>query len=191
MVVNCNDKSINNLSICEIRRGNGLGGNHRVEYAIYTSMSEVSKNHDPALKKFLNTINWDTGDFEIPIVRIYNILDENNRPIDAFHIKIDMEQFVFKITEKFIEIDKNEGHHKYYSHPIYFASIQDISTTLGNNRAIERYRSNLAYKCMQFELAGFFNIRAMVRDSMYVSFLHANEAVEKLYTELIYSKALI
>lgn len=178
-----------NLSICEIDRGNVLGGKHKVEYAIYTAMSEVSKINDPALKKFLSIIHWDTGDFEIPIVRIYNILDEEGRPIDEFHIKIDMEQFVFKITEKFIEIDPNGGHHKYYSYPIYFTSIQDISLTLGrNNRAIERYRSNLAYKCMQFELAGFFNIRAMTKSLTFVPFLHANESAEKLYTKLIYSK---
>ena len=144
---------MNNLSCLTINSNRGI---HKVEYYIYTSIADANRNNDPALKEFLSIIGWDNDDFEHPIVRIYNILDGEGKPIDESHIKADMHTLICFIDNQFKDID-------YPTPPIYFTSILDLfDTVINSTEAVEKYKMGLAYECMQFELAGFFNIRAIL-----------------------------
>lgn len=170
---------MNNLLRLNIQADNG-NLRHSVEYCIYTSMTDVEKNSDVALNEFLHTMKWDTNDsFEHPIVRIYNILDEEGKPIDGSHIVEDMDTFIFFVDNQIIR----EIH---FPEPIYFTSILDMfDTAINSTEPIEKYKNALAYECMQFELAGFFNIRAMARGLKFVPFVYANESAQKVYSKLI------
>lgn len=155
-------------------------GKHKIEYHIYTSMEEVDQTDDIALKKSLSAFEWDKDQgFEHPIVRIYNILDEEGKSIDESHIKADMDAFIFFTNNQFEEMNTPVR-------PIYFTSILDMFGTVQDSTdAVEKYKKELAYECMQFELAGFFNIRAMVRSLKFIPFVYANESARKIYSKLI------
>ena len=163
-----------------INKSGSNGDCHKVKYRIYTSMTDVNKNDDIALKQFLSAIEWESDDdFENPIVRIYDIFDKDDKPIDESHIKADMDITIFIINKQFEAIN-------YPHQPIYFTSVLDLYSMIPDNTgAIEKYKAALAYECMQFELAGFFNIKAMIHSLRFISFVYANESAQKIYSRLI------
>lgn len=173
---------MNNLLCINIHRNASNRGIHKVEYFIYTSMADISNTNtdDQVLIEFLSAIGWDTADFEYPIVRIYNILDEEGKPVDESHIKEDMDTFIFFMNNQFKEVN-------YPTPPIYFTSVFDIFNFTTDNTKFEKYKTELAYECMQFELAGFFNIRAMVNSPKFIPFVYANKPAQKIYSRLINS----
>lgn len=170
---------MNDLLNLTIHRGATNRGAHKVEYCIYTSIMDVQQNNDPALMMLLSSIGWDSDDdFEHPIIRIYNILDDEGKPIDESHIKNDMNTTIFFIDKVFEE----DGEIR----PIYFTSILDLYSSVSDStEAVEKYKKELAYECMQFELAGFFNIRAMIRSLKFIPFVYANESAQEIYSKLI------
>ena len=162
--------------------------NHTVGYRIFTSMIDVRNAdiQDTEFDEFLKVMGWDTDDYDFmyPIVRIYNIVDEDGKPIDESFIKGDMKAFCLFINHQFNSID-------YPDLPIYFTSVQYMKSIASNyNEQAKKYNDAFAYECMQFELSGFFNIMNLVKSNKAVSFVYGNKSAHQIYLELI-TKSLI
>jgi len=162
--------------------------NHTVGYRIFTSMTDVKNAdiQDTEFEEFLKVMGWDTDDYDFmyPIVRIYIIVDEDGKPIDVSFIKYDMRTFCLFINDQFKSID-------YPDPPIYFTSVQYMKSIVSNyNEQSKEYKNALAYKCMQFEWAGFFNIKALIKSDKAISFVYGNKSAHQVYLEL-FKRALI
>ena len=98
---------MNNLLSCKIDHTLSDRGYYNIEYYIYASMVDVKNNvdrhRDPELYNLLEIMGWDTDDYDFmyPIVRIYNILDGEGKPIDESYIKDDIKTFCLFINNKF------------------------------------------------------------------------------------------
>lgn len=160
--------------------------NHNVEYRIFTSMTDVKNAdiQDTELNEFLKVMGWDTDDFAYPIVRIYNILDEDGKPIDESFIRGDMKVFCLFIRDRFERAN-------YPDLPIYFTTVQYMKAIASSyNEHAKKYNDAFAYECMQFELSGFFNIMNLVKSNKAISFVYGNKSAHQIYLKLI-AKSLI
>ena len=181
---------MNNVSNCKIDRTLSGRGYHNIEYYIYASMVDVKNNvdrqQDPDLYNLLEAMGWDTDDYDFmyPIVRIYNILDGEGKPIDESYIRDDMKTFCLFINNQFKEAN-------YPDMPIYFTTVQYMKSILSSyNEQAKKYNDAFVYECMQFELSGFFNIMNLVKSNKAVSFVYGNKSAQQIYLELI-AKSLI
>ena len=181
---------MNNLSSCKIDRTLSGRGYRNIEYYIYASMADVKNNvdrqQDPDLYNLLEVMGWDTDDYDFmyPIVRIYNILDGEGKPIDESYIKDDMKTFCLFINNQFKEAN-------YPDMPIYFTTVHYMKAIASSyNEHAKEYNDTFAYECMQFELSGFFNIMNLVKSNKAVSFVYGNKSAQQIYLEII-AKSLI